>query len=433
MVSLDSIVNLAKRRGFIFQNSEIYGGQASVYDYGPLGVELKNRIKNLWWEDCVRSRGDMVGLDSAILMKSDVWETSGHLDNFDDPLQECKDCHNRIRVEEEPREACPNCGNKNLTEPRRYNLLFKTSIGPVQKHAKDGYLRPETAQGIFVNFSNVLNSTRQQVPFGIAQIGKAFRNEVTTRSFIFRTLEFEQMEIEYFVEPKQAEEALERWKKKRIEWYKEYGIESDRLRLRRHTDEERAHYAESCFDVEYQFPSPLGWSELEGVANRTDYDLKKHQEESGTRMSYYDQEREEHIIPHVIEPSAGVDRALLAFLFDAYKEEEVDGNTRNVLSLDPRVAPFKMAVFPLMSNRDELVRIARSIADDLQEDWHLQYDDSGSIGKRYRRQDEIGTPYCITVDPDSEEDLKVTVRDRDTMEQDRVAIDQLERYFQDRL
>ncbi len=434
MVTLDTIISLTKRRGYIFQNSEIYGGQASVYDYGPLGVELKRNLKDQWWDRYVHRRDDIEGQDSAIVMKPDVWEASGHVDHFTDPLVECKECHSRYRVDQLTTENCPNCGLDEFTEPRQYNLLFRTFIGPVQEDAEEAYLRPETAQGIFVNFSNVQTTARQKLPFGIAQIGKAFRNEVTTKSFTFRTLEFEQMEIEYFVYPDRADEAFEEWKEERFQWYKDLGLDEDRLRLRQHEEDELAHYADICFDVEYQFPDPLGWSELEGVANRTDYDLKKHSEKSGKKLTYYDQEKEEHVTPYIIEPSAGVDRIVLALLFDAYHEEELDGgNTRTVLQLHPDVAPYKVAVFPLLRNREELVDTARDIWDDLKGRWNTVYDEAGSIGKLYRRQDEIGTPYCITVDPDTMEDDQVTVRDRDTMEQDRIAIDQLEPYLEDRL
>jgi len=434
MVTLDTIISLTKRRGYIFQDSEIYGGQASVYDYGPLGVELKRNLKNQWWERYVHRRDDIEGLDSAIIMKPDVWKASGHVDHFTDPLVECKECHSRYRVDQLNTENCPNCGLDEFTEPRQYNLLFRTFIGPVEEDAEEAYLRPETAQGIFVNFSNVQTTARQKLPFGIAQIGKAFRNEVTTKSFTFRTLEFEQMEIEYFVDPDEADAFFKEWKEERFQWYKDLGIDEERLRLRQHEEDELAHYADVCFDVEYRFPDPLGWSELEGVANRTDYDLKQHSEESGQKLTYYDQQKEEHVQPYIIEPSAGVDRIVLALLFDAYNEEELDGDkTRTVLQLDPDIAPYKVAVFPLLRNREELVDEARDISDRLKDRWNVVYDEAGSIGKLYRRQDEIGTPYCITVDPDSMDDRKVTVRDRDTMEQDRVAIDRLEEYLEDKL
>ncbi len=434
MPTLDTIISLSKRRGFIFQNSEIYGGQASVYDYGPLGVELKRNIKDLWWEQYVHQREDIAGQDSAIIMKPDVWKASGHVDHFSDPLVECKECHSRYRVDKLNSENCPNCGRDEFTEPRNYNLLFRTFIGPVQEDAEEAYLRPETAQGMFVNFDNVQTTARQKLPFGIAQTGKAFRNEVTTKSFTFRTLEFEQMEIEYFVHPDEADDHFENWKNNRFQWYHDIGLDGERLRLREHEEDELAHYADVCYDVEYKFPNPLGWSELEGVANRTDYDLKKHSEESGQQLTYYDQQNDEHIFPYIIEPSAGLDRIILATLFDAYTEEEMNGDkTRTVLQLHQDLAPYKVAVFPLLRNRDELISTAKEIADRLKDRWNVVYDEAGSIGKLYRRQDEIGTPYCITVDPDSMDDEKVTVRDRDSMEQDRIAIDNLESYLEDRL
>ncbi len=433
MPTLDTIISLTKRRGYVFQDSEIYGGQAAVYDYGPMGVELKRNLKDRWWSDYVHGRADMEGLDSAIIMKPDVWKTSGHVDHFKDPLVECKNCHSRYREDQLTTENCPNCGLDEFTDPRHYNLMFRTFIGPVQEDAEEAYLRPETAQGIFVNFSNVLNSSRQDLPFGIAQIGKAFRNEVTTRSFTFRTLEFEQMEMEYFVRPEEADRHLEEWRQERMDWYLKYGLDGDHLRFREHGEDELAHYAETCYDIEYKFPDPLGWSEMEGVANRTDYDLRRHSEESGTELTYYDQQEEEHVRPYIIEPSAGLDRIALAVLFDAYTEEEVNGNERTVLQLHPDLAPYKVAVFPLLRNREELVDTAREIAEDLRGTWNIKYDEAGSIGKLYRRQDEVGTPYCVTVDPDSMDDQKVTVRDRDTMEQDRVAMDQLEDYLSDRL
>lgn len=433
MPTLDQIISLTKRRGYIFQNSEIYGGQASVYDYGPLGVELKKNIKDHWWSDYVHRRQDMEGLDSGIIMKPDVWEASGHVDHFQDPLIECRNCNSRHRADHISSEHCPTCGQDDLTEPREYNLLFRTFVGPVKEDAQETYLRPETAQGIFVNFKNVLNSSRQNLPFGIAQIGKAFRNEVTTHSFTFRTLEFEQMEIEYFVYPEKADQHLAEWRDEREDWYLRYGFDEENIRLREHSEEELAHYADRCFDIEYRFPSPLGWSELEGVANRTDYDLKKHSEESGTDLTFYDQEREEHIQPYLIEPSAGVDRIALAVLFDAFKEEEVNGNTRKVLQLHDAFAPYKAAVFPLLRNRDDLVAKAQEIKQTLSDRWNVKYDEAGGIGKLYRRQDEIGTPYCITVDPDTMEDDQVTVRDRDSMEQDRIPVERVPEYLDDHL
>ncbi|MCD6386500.1 glycine--tRNA ligase [Candidatus Sumerlaeota bacterium] len=420
---MDVMVSLCKRRGFIFQSSEIYGGLGSVWDYGPLGVELKNNIKQAWWRAVVMERPDMEGLDAAIFMHPDVWKASGHVDGFTDPLVDCKSCKRRYRADElkDPKK-CPECGGE-LTEPRMFNLMFKTFMGPVEETATTIYLRPETAQGIFANFDNVLTTMRRKLPFGIAQIGKAFRNEITTGNFIFRTREFEQMEIEFFVKPGTDQEWHEYWIKERLNWYKRFGINEENLRLHEHGADELAHYAKSCFDIEYRFP--MGWAELEGIANRTDFDLRQHSQLSGKDLSYYDEQEKRRYIPYVIEPSAGVDRSLLAFLCDAYREEEVRGQKRVVLELHPALAPIKVAVFPLLKNRAQLVELAKKIADDLRGDFRTMYDDTAGIGKLYRRQDETGTPWCVTVDMQTLDDQQVTVRDRTTMEQIRIPIERV--------
>jgi len=426
---MEKIVSLAKRRGFIFQSSEIYGGLNSCWDYGPLGVELKNNVKRAWWKAVVQMRDDMVGLDSSILMHPRVWEASGHVAGFSDPLVDCKQCRQRFRADHLEGDRCPECGGE-LTEARQFNLMFKTFMGPVEESAAVVYLRPETAQGIFVNFQNVLTSTRMKIPFGIAQIGKSFRNEITPGNFTFRTREFEQMEIEYFVRPGTDEAVHEQWIKDRFQWYFDYGITPERLRLRPHDQDELAHYARACSDIEYYFP--MGWSELEGIANRTDFDLKQHEKYSGCRMDYFDPATNEHYVPYVIEPSAGADRATLAFLLDAYHEEEVNGETRVVLKLHYALAPYKVAVLPL-SRKEPLVNLANELWRSLRKNWMVDYDDSKAIGRRYRRQDEIGTPFCVTVDFQSLEDNMVTVRDRDTMNQDRVPIAELEQYLKEKL
>jgi glycyl-tRNA synthetase len=447
--SLDTIVNLAKRRGLVFQSSEIYGGLRSSWDYGPLGVELKNNVKRAWWRHMVQLRDDVVGQDAAIIMSAKVWEASGHLESFSDPLVECTNCHQRFREDHllEAFEAkhgrppaadelkCPNCGKGPFTDPRNFNLMFKTFMGPVEDDSAVVWLRPETAQGIFVDFATVQTSSRKKVPFGIAQIGKAFRNEITPGNFIFRTREFEQMELEFFVEPGTDEKWFDEWVDTRQRWHLDFGLRPGNVRLREHGRDELAHYAKKAIDVEYRFP--FGWSELEGIANRADYDLSQHQRFSGKDLSYYDQERDTRYIPYVIEPSLGVDRAMLAFLIDAYHEDEAPtakGGTekRTVLRLDKRLAPMKAAVLPLSRN-ERLVPLARELARDLRDRWMIDYDDAGAIGRRYRRQDEIGTPYAITVDFDSLDDHAVTVRDRDTMAQERVGTDRLSAYLDERL
>jgi len=419
--TMEKIVSLCRRRGFIFPSSDIYGGLSSCWDYGPLGVELKNNIKQAWWRAVVQQRGDMVGLDTSILMHPQVWTASGHLEGFSDPLVECKSCHLRWRSTDLEADNCPACGGE-LTEPRQFNLMFRTSMGPVEDEASTVYLRPETAQGIFVNFQNVLDTTRKKLPFGIAQIGKSFRNEITTGNFIFRSREFEQMEIEYFVKPGTDEHWFNYWLDERLNWYLELGIKRQHLRRRQHTKGELAHYARSCYDIEYRFP--MGWSELEGIANRGDFDLRQHAKFSGKSLEYFDDETKEHYVPYIIEPSAGADRSALAFLVDAYDEEQDKDEVRVVLRLHPALAPFKAAVLPL-SRRPALVEVAQQIYADLRQCWMVGYDDAQSIGRRYRRQDEIGTPFCITVDFQSLEDNQVTIRERDSMNQIRVPISEL--------
>ena len=418
---MEKIVSLCRRRGFIFPSSEIYGGLSSCWDYGPLGVELKRNIKEAWWRAVVQERDDMVGLDASILMHPQTWEASGHLKGFADPLVECKSCHLRWRSDDLEDNNCPSCGGE-LTEPRLFNLMFKTFMGPIEEEASVVYLRPETAQGIFVNFQNVVNTTRKRLPFGIAQIGKAFRNEITTGNFIFRSREFEQMEIEFFVKPGTDEEWFNYWLEERLNWYVKLGIKRENLRLRQHTKGELAHYARECYDIDYLFP--MGWAELEGIANRGDFDLVQHTSFSGKSRDYFDEETKEHFVPYIIEPSAGVDRSALAFLCDAYDEELAEGETRVLLHLHPALAPIKVAVLPL-SRREKLVAVAKQIYADLRQQWMVSYDDAQSIGRRYRRQDEIGTPFCVTVDFQSLEDEQATIRDRDTMNQIRVPINEL--------
>ncbi|MFC1931390.1 glycine--tRNA ligase [Chloroflexota bacterium] len=420
-VSMEKIVSLCQRRGFIFPSSEIYGGLSSCWDYGPLGVELKQNIKQAWWRSVVRERDDMVGLDASILMHPQTWAASGHLKEFTDPLVECKNCHLRWRTDELKDKECPSCGGE-LTEPHLFNLMFKTFMGPIEDEASIVYLRPETAQGMFVNFQNVLNTTRKRLPFGIAQIGKAFRNEITTGNFIFRSREFEQMEIEYFVKPGTDDKWFDYWLEERHSWYINLGIKKENLKLRPHTKGELAHYARKCDDIDYQFP--MGWSELEGIANRGDYDLTQHANHSGKSLTYFDEETNEHFVPYIIEPSAGVDRSVLAFLCDAYDEEPDKDETRVLLHFHPALAPIKIAVLPL-SKKENLAKLAKEIYADLRTGWMVQYDDTQSIGRRYRRQDEIGTPFSVTIDFQSLEDNQVTIRERDTMNQIRIPIAEL--------
>ena len=429
-VDMDDIVSLCKRRGFIFQSSEIYGGIGGSWDYGPFGVELKRNIKNVWWRDIVHRRDDMVGLDAAILMHPRVWEASGHIESFTDPLVDCKSCKRRFRSDQVQDDICPECGGE-LTEPRLFNLMLKTFLGPVEDDASLTYLRPETAQGMFVNFANILEVSRKKLPFGMAQIGKAFRNEITPRNFTFRTREFEQMEIEFFVKPGTDDEWHQRWVQERFDWYLSYGMRRERLRLRQHEGEELAHYAKATHDIEYLFP--FGWAELEGISNRTDFDLRQHSAQSGRELSYFDEETNTHLVPYIIEPSGGIDRAALAFLVDAYDEERVLKRKRVVLRFHPELAPVKAAVFPLLRNRPELVALAKDIASQLRMHMMTIYDDTASIGRLYRRQDEIGTPFCITVDVESLDDHAVTVRDRDSMEQTRVPIPEVKDTLLERL
>ncbi len=429
---MSEIVSLAKRRGFVFPASEIYGGIGSSWDYGPLGVELKRNVREAWWRAMVQERDDIVGLDSAIIQSPLVWEASGHVAGFTDPLIECRSCHHRQRADRVDGDTCPDCGTVGqFTEPRQFNLMFKTFLGPVEEEAAVAYLRPETAQGIFTNFENVRMSTRKKLPFGIAQTGKSFRNEITTGNFIFRTREFEQMEMEYFVRPNDGFAVLDYWREERMRWYTDLGITPERLRFRQHEQDELAHYAAAVYDIEYLFP--IGWSELEGIAYRGDYDLRQHQEHSGRKLEYFDDERKERFLPHVVEPASGVDRCLLAFLVDAYTEEEVKGEVRIVLKLHRDLAPYKVAILPLSRN-EKLVPKARDVYELVRARWMSDYDDSQSIGRRYRRQDEIGTPLCVTIDFQTvEDDDAVTVRDRDTMDQIRVPISELQDVLHSRL
>ncbi|MDT3694887.1 MAG: glycine--tRNA ligase [Ignavibacterium sp.] len=482
-----NIVSLAKRRGFVFQSSEIYGGLNGCWDYGPLGVELLKNIKEEWWK-FMTYRDDVEGLDASILMHPKVWEASGHVENFTDPMIDCKQCKSRFRLDvlgdsinekkkekalaelkndfkenanvlskiediinkpgdEDPFNVlledeqvgktllskinCPQCGNANtFTDARKFNLMFKTFIGPVEDSGSVVYLRPETAQGIFVNFLNVQSSARQKLPFGIAQIGKAFRNEINTKNFLFRTREFEQMEMQYFVNPSEDKKWYEYWKSARLEWYKSLGMTSNKLRYHDHPANKLAHYAKDATDIEYEFP--FGWGEIEGIHNRTNFDLTQHEKFSGKSLKYFDDESKEKFVPFIIETSAGASRSFMAFLVDAYYEEEVNGEMRSVLRFHPKLAPIKAAIFPLV-NKDGMPEVAREIEKDLRRNFKVFYDDKGAVGRRYRRQDEAGTPFCITVDTQTMEDKTVTVRDRDTMVQERVAIDQLTRYLSDKL
>ncbi|HUL04214.1 MAG TPA: glycine--tRNA ligase [Gemmatimonadales bacterium] len=436
---MEKLVSLAKRRGFVFQSSEIYGGLGSVWDYGPLGVELKKNIKERWWRSMVHEREDIEGLDAAILMLSRVWEASGHVAGFTDPLIDCKQCKNRFRADDprikgtpgEPDGQCPVCGTKGmLTAPRMFNLMFKTFMGPVEEDAAVVYLRPETAQGIYVNYLNVLQSSRQRIPFGIAQIGKAFRNEITPGNFTFRTREFEQMEMQFFVKPGSDGEWFEFWKQERMKWHVGLGLRPEKLRFHQHTKQELAHYAKDAYDIQYEFP--FGWNEFEGIHNRTDFDLSRHQEFSGKKLDYLDPATNERFLPYIVETSAGADRTTLAVLCDAYHEEDVEGEQRVVLRLAAPLAPIKAAVFPLV-NKDGMPEMARRVFDVVRARHNAFYDDSGSIGRRYRRQDEAGTPFGITVDGQSTQDGTVTVRDRDTLQQERIAADRLVAYLSEKL
>lgn len=450
-VSMEKIANLSKRRGFVFPSSEIYGGLGSVWDYGSLGVELKNNIKREWWKAMVQENNDILGLDSAILMHPKTWEASGHVESFVDPLVDCLMCRERFRadhlleekkgreiVEEEgipinikelerglAEVSCPKCGGV-LTKPRKFNLLMETYLGVVEDKKNKIYLRGETCQGIYLEYLNVLASSRRKIPFGIAQIGKAFRNEITPGNFIFRMREFEQMEMQFFVNSKEAAKHYKAWKERRLKWYLDLGMKKANVRFREHTKDERAFYALAAWDIEYK--TPFGWKEMEGIHNRGDWDLSRHGEYSGKDMSYFDEETKKKFIPYIIETSAGADRALLMFMLDAYNEERVRGETRVVLKFDKRLAPYKIAILPL-SKDEKLDKEAKKIFEMLSDIYMCEYDDTGSIGKRYRRQDEIGTPHCVTFDFDSLKDKKVTVRDRDTMKQDRIAVENLKNYF----
>lgn len=463
VATMDKIVALCKRRGFVFPGSDIYGGLANTWDFGPLGVELRNNIKQLWWRTFVQLRRDMVGLDSGILMHPRVWEASGHVVNFNDPLVDCKTCKSRFRADHlledklgiEHAEAmtpeqmsavlreanlpCPNCGNRTLTDARQFNMMFSTTIGPVSETGQQVYLRPETAQGIFVQYKNILATSRQKVPFGVGQIGKAFRNEITPGNFVFRLLEFEQMEIEYFVKPADAPDAFEAWLDAGRQWIAKIGLKPEHVRVREHEQEELSHYSDRTVDWEYLFPGPMGWKELYGLANRTDFDLSRHQEYSGEDLRYFDQAANERYLPYVIEPTFGVDRTFLTVLLDAYDEEQttdVNGkaDTRVVLRLVPALAPYKAAILPL-ARKPELTRVAGDLFDRVQQEVGamIDYDETSNIGKRYRRQDEIGTPFCFTVDFDSLDDHAVTVRDRDSMAQERIPIEAVSGYLRDRL
>jgi glycyl-tRNA synthetase len=417
----EAIVNLSKRRGFVFPSAEIYGGIRSTYDYGPLGTLMLRNVKDAWWRAMVQQRDDVVAIDAAILTNPKVWEASGHLATFTDPLIDCRKCNERWRADQIG-DTCPNCGSKDLTEARPFNLMFKTFVGPVEGDASVAYLRPETAQGMFVNFANVMTSMRLRPPFGIAQLGRSFRNEITPGNFVFRTREFEQMEMEFFVPPADDAKWFEYWCAERLDWYKRYGIPDAQLRLRHHETEELSHYSTATADVEFEFP--WGWGELEGIANRTDFDLKAHSAASGVRLEYFDQATGERYVPHVIEPAAGATRTMMAFLLSAYDEDEVGGERRSVLRLHPRLSPYQVAILPL-SKKEELAPLAREVAKICRSRYMCEYDDTQSIGRRYRRQDEIGTPLCVTVDFDSLEDHAVTIRDRDTTEQVRLPIDEL--------
>ena len=431
-VTLDTIANLAKQRGFVFQASEIYGGLRSSYDYGPLGVELLKNVKEEWWRSMVQQRSDIVGIDSAILQARKVWQASGHEEVFTDPLVECSNCNGRFRQDKlDDPDKCPSCGKTGtFTDPRNFNLMFRTHMGPIDSEDNLVYLRPETAQGIFTNFENVRRTNRLKLPFGIAQVGKSFRNEITPGQFVFRTREFEQMEMEYFCRPEESPEWYQYWQDQRFQWYLNLGIDPDNLRIRPHEPDELSHYSSGTVDIEYRFP--WDWDELEGIANRADFDLKQHTEHSGQDLTYFDPESNERFFPHVIEPAAGATRTTFAFLIDAFNEETVGDDTRTVLKLHHRLAPYKVAVLPL-SKKPELIEPAEKLIAGLRKHWMAELDITQSIGKRYRRQDEIGTPYCVTVDFDSLEDGAVTVRDRDTMAQDRISMDAVESYLMAKL
>jgi glycyl-tRNA synthetase len=431
---MDKLVSLCKRRGYVFQSSEIYGGTGSVWDYGSLGVELKRNVKDLWWSSMVHQRDDIEGMDAAILMHPRVWEASGHVDGFTDPLVECSNCHRRFRADLPGVESgqCPTCGSKDVFgEPRMFNLMFKTFMGPVEDSSTTIYIRPETAQGAYVNFLNIQGTARQKVPFGIAQIGKAFRNEITPGNFIFRTREFEQAEMQFFVKPGDDESCFDEWMEIRMQWHKDLGIQANKLRFNEHGPDELAHYAKRAFDIEYEFP--FGWKEFEGIHNRTDFDLARHQEFSGKRLEYIDAPTNERFLPYVVETAMGIDRTVLVLLVDAYREEDIEGEQRVVLGLHPKVAPTKAAVFPLVK-KDGMPEIAKKLQADLRASAIPSfYDQSGAIGRRYRRQDEVGTPWCITIDGETQEKDSVTIRDRDSLEQVRVGTDKVVAWLREAL
>lgn len=426
MVEMNTLVSLCKRRGFVFQSSEIYGGINGFWDFGPVGVELKRRVKDSWWQRIVRWREDVVGLDTSIICHPQTWVASGHVKAFSDPMVDCKKCKRRFRADEVEKKKCPECGGE-LTEARQFNLMFQTYVGAAQDDSSLAYLRPETCQAIFTEFKNVQTVSRLKIPFGIAQIGKAFRNEITPRNFIFRSREFEQMELEFFCHPKESSKWYEYWTQERLDWFYAIGVQKGNLRLRKHAKDELAHYAKGCTDIEFKMP--FGWSELEGIADRSNYDLTQHQKYSGKEIDYYNEETKERYIPAVVETSVGVDRTCLALLVDAYHEEEVKGEQRVVMRFHPSIAPYQVAVFPLSAKLNEPTK---KLEEELRRNFATDYDSAGSIGKRYRRHDEIGTPFCVTYDFQSDEDKKVTVRNRDTMAQDRVAIDQLATFLQDK-
>jgi len=437
-VTMEKLISLCKRRGFVFQGSEIYGGLANSWDYGPLGVEMRRNIRNEWWNNIVRQRDDVVGLEAAIIMNPKVWEASGHLQGFTDPLVECKNCQGRFREDQVESENCPECDG-DLGPPRQFNLMLKTFLGPLEETASTVYMRPETAQGMFVDFLNVLTSSRKKLPFGIAQIGKSFRNEITPHNFIFRTREFEQMEMEYFVHPTTDENWHSYWIQERFKWYIDHGIKEKNIRIRPHESDELSHYSKATSDIEYLFP--WGWGELEGIANRTNFDLQAHSEASGQKLVYFDEETKSHITPYVIEPAAGVDRMMLAFMLDAYREETIQKDNksakqdvRTYLKFHSSIAPITVGILPLSRN-EKLIPLSQKIYKDLRINTHLNinYDDAQSIGRRYRRFDEIGTPYCVTIDFDSLDDQQVTIRDRDTLSQKRLPIIELSQYLEDKM
>jgi glycyl-tRNA synthetase len=437
---LDKIVSLSKRKGFVFQSSEIYGGINGCWDYGPLGVEMLNNLKKQWWQ-FMTYRKNIEGIDSAIIMHPKVWEASGHVENFTDPMVDCKECKCRFRADQIEDQMCGNPAYKGrkaskcqaegkFTEARQFNLMFKTFLGPLEDSNSVAYLRPETAQGIFVNFLNVQSASRKKIPFGIAQIGKAFRNEINTKNFLFRTREFEQMEMQFFVNPKEDVQWFNYWKEERMQWYVDLGLKKEKLQFFQHPQDKLAHYAKDAYDVEYEFP--FGWGEIEGIHNRTDYDLSRHEQYSGKSLKFFDEGTKEKFTPYIIETSAGASRSFMAFLVDSYNEEEVKGETRVVLKLHTKLAPINCAVFPLV-NRDGMPEISQKITDDLQKSFKVFYDDSGAVGRRYRRQDEVGTPYCITVDSQTIEDGSVTIRERDSMEQVRVQKENISQFLKDKL